>query len=158
MSRIQFLTSKISHICQEIHDIKEGRKPKSNLMQGTNTNTKMDEGQTGLTNIQEPSSNSSAKEGSDGGDGWDETYSSHSKLHPLEPNNPDTPSHHAPTPPSLNPAPSESILEPPGDLSPSPASKIVTATPSSLSKLARKACSAALSSSDHTSPSGPCAA
>ena len=90
-------------------------------------------------------------------DGLGETYSFHSKLHHHEPNNPGTPSHHAPVPPSPNPVPSESSLEPPGDLSPSPASKIVTETPSSLAKVERKACSAALSSSVHTSPSGPCA-
>ena len=60
-------------------------------------------------------------------------------------------------PPQIHP-PSESIQEPPGDLSPSPASRIVTLIPSLLSKLAWKACNAALSSSVHTSPSGPCAA
>ena len=68
------------------------------------------------------------------------------------------PSHHVPIPPFLNPALSESIPEPPGDLSPSPASRIVTETPSSLSKLERKACSTALSSSVHISPSSPCTA
>ena len=31
MARIQLLTSKISHICQEIRDIKNRRKPQSNL-------------------------------------------------------------------------------------------------------------------------------
>ena len=91
-------------------------------------------------------------------DSLGETYFSHSKLHHREPNNPDTPSRHAPTPPSPNPPPSESSLEPPGDLSTSPASKIATETPSSLAKEEKKACSAALSSSDHTSPSGPCTA
>ena len=106
----------------------------------------------------EPDSSNSAMEGSDGVDDLGETYSSHSKLHHREPNNPGTPSCHAPTPSSLNPVPSESDLEPPGDLSPSPASKIVTATPSSLAKEERKACNAALSSSVHISPSGPCAA
>ena len=118
----------------------------------------MVEGQTNQNYTWEPDSSNSAKEGSDGVDGLGETYSSHSKLHHREPNNPDTPSCHAPTPPSPNPAPSESSLEPPGDLSPSPASKIETGTPSSLAKEERKACSAALSSSVHTSPSGPCAA
>ena len=106
----------------------------------------------------ERGNSNSAKEGSDDKDGWDETYSSCSKLHPPEPNNPYIPSHHAPVPPSPNPVPSESMREPPGDLSPSPASKIVTATPSSPAKLERKAYSAALSSSVHTGPSGPCAA
>ena len=75
-----------------------------------------------------------------------------------EPNNLDTPSHHAPIPPFPNPAPSESTLEPPRDLSPSPASRIVTLTPSLPKKLERKACSAALSLLVHISPSGPCAA
>ena len=41
---------------------------------------------------------------------------------------------------------------------PSPASRIVTSTPSLLLKLERKACSAALSSWVHISPSSPCAA
>ena len=158
MSRIQLLTSKISHICQEICDIKSARKPKSNLMQGTNTNTKKDEGQTDQNYTLELDNNSSANKGSDGEDGWDDTCSFHSKLCHHESNNLNNLSRHAPAPPSLNPAPSESILEPPGDLSPSPASKIVTVTPSLLSKLARKACSTALSSLVHTSPSGPCAA
>ena len=118
----------------------------------------MDEGQTSWNYTPERDSSSSAKEGSDDGDGWDETYSSCSKLHPPEPNNPYIPSHHAPVSPSPNPAPSESMREPPGDLSPSPTSKIVTLTPSSPAKLEKKACSAALSSLVHTSPSGPCAA
>ena len=106
----------------------------------------------------EPDSNDSAKEGSNGGDGLDGTCSSHSRQCHHEPSNLYPPSHHAPTPPSLNPVPSESILMPPGDLSPSPASRIVTETPSSPLKLERKACNVALSSLVHTSPSGPCAA
>src|SRR6202000_1250434 len=113
MSQIQLLTSKISHICQEIRDIKESRKPKSNLMRGTNTNTKMDGGQTNLTNTQELSSNYSAKEDINDRDGWDGAYSSHSTLCPHEPNNPDSSSHHAPIPPSLNPPPSGNSQEPP---------------------------------------------
>ena len=32
LSRIQFLTSKISHICQEIRDIKSAKNPKSNFI------------------------------------------------------------------------------------------------------------------------------
>ena len=158
MSQIQLLTSKISHVCQEIHDIKEARKPKSNSLESNYTNTSLDKGQKDRNYTQGPGSNNSAKEDSDGEDGLGETYSSHSRLHHREPNNPGTPSHHAPAPPSLNPAPSESSLEPPGDLSPSPASKIVTETPSLLLKVERKACSAALSSLVHTSPSGPCTA
>ena len=158
MSQIQSLTSKISHICQEIHDIETRRKPQTNIAIRNYTNTGLAEEQTGQNYTQGPDSSNSAKEGSDDEDGWGETYSSHSKLHHREPNNPDTPSHHAPIPPSPNPAPSESILEPPGDLSPSPASRIATETPSSLVKLERKACSAALSSSVHISPSGSCAA
>ena len=122
VSRIQSLTSKISHICQEIRDIKSRRKPQSNLANQHYTNTGLDEGQTNWNCTQERGNSSSAKEDSGDEDGWDETYSSRSKLHPPEPNNPYIPSHHAPTPPSLNPPPSESILEPPGDLSPSPTS------------------------------------
>ena len=132
LSRIQFLTSKISHICQEIRDIKSTRKPKSNLLQGTNSITSLNERQKDQNCTQELGSNSSAKEDIDGRDGWGGTYSSHSTLCPHEPNNPDSSSHHAPIPPSPNLPPSESILEPPGDLSPSPASRIVTLTPSSL--------------------------
>ena len=152
------LTSQISHICQEIRDIKSRRKPQSNISNRDYINTGLDEEPTNPNYTLERGNSNSAKEGSDDGDGWDETYSFQSKLHHHEPNNPGTPSHHAPIPPSLNPAPSESMREPPGDLSPSPASKIETETPSSLVKLERKACSAALSSSVHTSPSGPCAA
>ena len=106
----------------------------------------------------ERDSSNSAKEGSDDEDGWGGTCSSRSTPHPPEPNNPYIPSHHAPTPPSPNPPPSESIREPPGDLSPSPTSRIGTLTPSLLVLWERKACSTALSSSVHTSPSGPCAA
>ena len=158
MSRIQSLTSKISHICQEICDIKSRRKPQTNIAIQNYTNTGLVEKQTSRNYTREPDSSNSAKEGSDGVDDLGETYSSHSKLHHCEPNNPGTPSRHAPIPPSPNPAPSESSLEPPGDLSPSPASKIATETPSSLTKEERKACNAALSSLVHTSPSGSCAA
>ena len=157
LSRIQLLTSKISHICQEIRDIKTRRRPQTNIAIRNYTNTGLVEGQTDQNYTREPDSSNSAKEGSDGVDDSGGTCSSHSKLRHHEPSNPDTPSRHAPTPPSLNPAPSESNLEPPGDLSPSPASKIETATPSSLAKEERKACNAALSSSVHISPSGPCA-
>src|SRR6202000_2240555 len=51
LSRIQFLTSKISHICQEIRDIKKARKLKSNLLWGTSTSTNLDEARTNQTNI-----------------------------------------------------------------------------------------------------------
>ena len=129
MSRIQFLTSKISHICQEICDIKSRKKPPSNIAIRNYTNTGLDEGQTDQNYTLELDSSNSAKESSDGEDGWDGTCSSHSTLCPPEPNNPDIPSHHAPTPPSPNPLPSESNLEPPGDLSPSPASRIATLSP-----------------------------
>ena len=158
LSRIHLLTSKISHVCQEICDIKERRTPKSNSAKRTYTRTILDEGWTDQNYAQEPDSNSSAKEGSDGEDGWGDTCSFHNRLCLHEPNNPNIPSHHAPIPPSPNPPPSESTLEPPGDLSPSPASRIVTLTPSSLAKLERKACSTALSLSVHISPSSPCAA
>ena len=132
LSQIQLLTSKISHICQEICDIKSRRKPQSNLANQNYVNTGLDEEPTNPNYTLEQGNSNSAKEGSDDGDGWDETHSSRSKLHLLEPNNPYIPSHHAPTPPSLNPAPSESMQEPPGDLSPSPTSRIGTSTPSSL--------------------------
>ena len=118
----------------------------------------MDEGRKDQNCTQELGSNNSAKEDTGNGDDWGGTYSSHSTLFPHEPSSPDNPSHHASTPPSLNSPPSGSIQEPPGDLSPSPTSKIETSTPSSLVKLERKACNAALSSSVHISPSGPCAA
>src|SRR6202000_1259748 len=132
MSRIQFFTSKISHICQEIHDIKNARIPKSKLFKPNYTITSLDEGQTDRNCTQELGSNNSAREDTGGRDGWGGTYSAHSTLCPHEPNNPDSSSHHAPIPPSPNPPPSESSLEPPGDLSPSPASRIGTSTPSLL--------------------------
>ena len=133
VSRIQLLTSKISHICQEIRDIKSRRKPQTNIAIKNYTNTGLVEEQTSRNYTRAPDSNSSAKEGSGDEDGLGETCSSHSKLCHCAPNNPDIPSHHAPSLPSPNPLPSESILEPPGDLSPSPASRIATLSPSSLS-------------------------
>ena len=90
----------------------------------------MDEGdKTGSKGTQGPSSNSSAKGGSGDEGGLGDTYFSHSKQYHHEPRNHDTPSHHAPIPPSPNLAPFESTLEPPEDLSPSPAFRIVTSTP-----------------------------
>ena len=115
VSRIRLLTSKISHICQEIRDIKNARKTKSNLLQGTYTSTHLDEVQTNQTNTQEPNSSNSAMEGSSDEDGSGDTYSSRSTQYHHEPSNPDNSSRHAPVPPSLNPLPSESTLEPPGD-------------------------------------------
>ena len=88
MSQTQLLTSKISHICQEIHDIKSVRKPKSNLSIQNYVNTGLDEGQKDQTSIREPSSNSFAMEGNNDGDGSGGTYSSHSTLCPHEPSNP----------------------------------------------------------------------
>ena len=133
VSRIQSLTSKISHICQEIRDIKDRRKPQTNIAIQNYTNTGLVEEQTSRNYTRAPDSSNSAKEGSDDGDDWGGTYFAHSTLCPHEPSNHDNPSHHAPIPPSPNPPPSESILEPPGDLSPSPASRITTLSPSSLS-------------------------
>ena len=109
VSQIQLLTSKISHICQEIRDIKSWKKPQTNIAIQNYTNTGLVEEQTSQNYTRGPDSSSSAKEGSNGVDGLGETYSSHSKLHHHEPNNPGTPSHHDPTPPSLNLAPSESM-------------------------------------------------
>ena len=133
MSRIQLLTSKISHICQEIRDIKSRGRPQTNIAIQNYTNTGLVEEQTNPNCTQAQGSNSSAKEDTGDGDDWGGTYSAHSTLCPHEPSNCDNPSHHAPIPPSPNPLPSESILEPPGDLSPSPASRIATLSPSSLS-------------------------
>ena len=132
LSRIQLLTSKISHICQEIRDRKTRRKPQSNLSTQSYTSTGLDEVQKDQNYTPEQDSSNSAKEGNNGEDGWGGTCSSRNIPHPPEPNNPCTPSHHAPSPPSPNPLPSESILEPPGDLSPSPASRITTLSPSLL--------------------------
>ena len=133
LSRIQLLTSKISHICQEICDIKAGRRPQSNLLSQGYTSTGLDEAQKDQNCTLEQGSSNFAKEGNDDEDGWGGTCSSRNIPHPPEPNNPYTPSHHAPFPPSPNPPLSESILEPPGDLSPSPTSRIVTLSPSLLS-------------------------
>ena len=132
LSRIQLLTSKISHICQEIRDIKSRRKPQTNISIQNYTSTGLVEEQKDLNYTREQDNNSSAKEDTGDEDGWGGTYSSHSTLCPHEPNNPDNPSRHAPVPPSPNPPPAESILEPPGNLSPSPASRIETLSPSSL--------------------------
>ena len=130
LSRIQLLTTKISHICQEIHDIKRARKPKSNSLAKKITNTCMDEGRKGQKSTQEPNSNSFATEDNNDGDGSDGTYSSHSKQCHHEPSNLDIPSHHALSPPSLSPGPSGSTPTPPANLSPSPTSRIGTLTPS----------------------------
>ena len=112
--------------------MKSRRKPQSNISNQSYTSTGLDEAQKDQNYTLEQDSSNSAKEGNNGEDGWGETCFSRSTTHPPEPNNPYIPSHHAPTPPSPNPPPSESILEPPGDLSPSPASKIATLIPSSL--------------------------
>src|ERR1700743_137886 len=112
--------------------MRNARKVKSNLLWGTSTSTNSIEVQTNQMSTQEPDSSSSAKEGSGDEGGLGDTYSSRSTRYHHEPSNPYTPSHHAPVPPSLNPPPSESILEPPGDLSPSPTSRIATLSPSSL--------------------------
>ena len=58
LSRIQLLTSKISHICQEIHDIKSAKKLKSNSLPQTYTNTHLDEGWKDQMSIWEPNSSS----------------------------------------------------------------------------------------------------
>ena len=133
LSRIQFLTSKISHICQEIHDIKNRRKPQTNISIQNSTSTGLVEEQTNRNYTRAPDNNNFAKEGSGDEDGWGGTCSFHSKLCRCAPNSPNIPSHHAPSLTSLNPPPSESILEPPGDPSPSPTSRIATLSPSSLS-------------------------
>ena len=138
--------------------MKSAKKLKFNSMSKNYTNTFLDKGRKDLTKTREPNSSSFAMEGNNDGDGLGDTYSSHSTQYHHEPSNLNIQSHHAPIPPSPNPAPSESTLEPPGDLSPSPASRIVTETPSSLLKLERKGCNAALSSSVHISPSSPCTA
>ena len=130
MSRIQLLTSKISHICQEIRDIKSTRKPRSNSLSKAYTNTSMDEGQKDWKSTWEPDSNSFATKDNDDGDGSDGTYSSHSKQCHHEPSNLDIPSHHAPSPPSPSPGPSGSTPTPPANLSPSPTSRTGTLTPS----------------------------
>ena len=114
LSQIHLLISKISHVCQEICDIKEARKPKSNLLEPNYTNTSLDEGQRDWNYTQGPDSNNSAKENTGDEDDRGGTYSAHSTLCPHEPSNPDNPSHHAPVPPSPNPPPSEafkSLLE-----------------------------------------------
>ena len=93
VSRIQLLTSKISHICQEICDIKSRRKPQTYIAIQNYTNTGLVEGQTSRNYTRVPDNNNFAKEGSDDGDGLGETYFSHSKQCHRAPNNPDNPSH-----------------------------------------------------------------
>ena len=91
MSQTHLLISKISNVCQEMCDIKDARKLKSNSFIQNYINTSLDKGKKDLNYTQEPDSNNSAKEGSDEGD-WDGTYSSHSKLCHREPSNPNNPS------------------------------------------------------------------
>ena len=62
LSQIHLLISKISHVCQEIHDIKEARKPKSNLFKPNYIITSLDEGRKDWNCTQEPGSNNSVKE------------------------------------------------------------------------------------------------
>ena len=116
MSQTQLLISRISHICQKICDLKDQTKPKSIIKPNMYNTTCLDEGdRTDWSYTQEPGNSSSTKKDSDGEDGWDDTCSSHSIQHPHSPNNPHNSEHHAPSPPSLNPAPAGSILMPPGD-------------------------------------------
>ena len=89
MSRIQLLTSKISHICQEIRDVKSRRKPQTNIAIQNYTNTGLVEEQTNPNYTRAPDSNNFAKEGSDDEDGLGETYSFHSKQCHRAPNSPD---------------------------------------------------------------------
>ena len=137
--------------------MKTRRKPQTNIAIQNYINTGLVGEQTNPNYTQEQGSNSSAREDTNDGDDGGGTYSSHSPLSPHEPSNPDNQSRHAPAPPSLNPLPSGSIPEPPGDRSPSPTSRIGTLIPASLIKLERKACNAALSSLVHTNSSRPCA-
>ena len=79
VSRIQLLTSKISHICQEIRDIKSRRRPQTNIAIQDYTNTGLAEEQTNPNYTQARDNSNSAKEGSGDEDGLGETYSFHSK-------------------------------------------------------------------------------
>ena len=92
-----------------------------------------------------PDSNNSARQGSDGRDGLGVTCSIHNTQYYCSPKNPHNSLCHAPAPPSLRLLPSGSSSRPPGDLPPSPVSKIGTLTPSSLLQWLRKACSTVLS-------------
>ena len=76
---MHLLISKISHVCQVIHDIKSARKLRSNSFIQNYINTHLNEGHKGLNYTQEQDSNNSAKEGSSDEDDLGETYSSHSK-------------------------------------------------------------------------------
>ena len=100
---------KDTHVCQEICDIKEARKPKSNLFKPNYIITSLDEGRKDRNCTQEQGSNNSAEANSGDEGDWGGTYFSHSTLCHHEPSNPNNSSHHAPTPPSLNPLPSGSI-------------------------------------------------
>src|ERR1700743_1923865 len=89
MSRTQLLISKIPHICQEIHDIKRRKKPKSIDKTHNYNDTIMEKGgKTSLNCTEELGSNNSAKEGNSDGDDWGDTYSSHIIQYHHEPNNP----------------------------------------------------------------------
>ena len=104
----------ITHLPRDSRHRKR-REPQTNIAIQNYTNTGLVEGQTNPNCTQELGSSNFAKEDTGDGDGWGGTYSSHSTICPHEPSNPDNPSCHAPTPPSLNPPPSGSIPEPPGD-------------------------------------------
>ena len=122
--------SHISRICQEIHDMKWSKNPKSIIKDSRST--LMDEGERADPNYtQEQDNSSSAKGGNNDGDGFGDTYSSHSTQYHHEPSNPNNPSHHAPSLPCLSQVPSGSTPRPPAILPPSPTSRIVTLSPSS---------------------------
>ena len=70
LSQIQKLTSKISHICQEICDIKSRRKPQSNLAIQNYTSTGLDKEPTNLNYTLEQGNSNSAKEGSNVSGNW----------------------------------------------------------------------------------------
>ena len=99
LSQTQTLITHISHLCQEIRDIKRQNKNQSN----STPKAELREGAT-LTKVQEKTMNSNQCQDCtsiDGTDGSGCTYSSHSTLPPRSEHNRDIPSRHETSHPSL---------------------------------------------------------
>ena len=99
---MQSLISNISHIYQEIYDIKRKTKPRSIANSNKYTKVHLELGnKTNPSYTLEQDSSNSAKMDNGGRDGLGDICSSHNIPHHHSPNNPDNSLHHAPAPPSL---------------------------------------------------------
>ena len=107
LSWMHLLVSKISHICQEICDIKDSRKKQLNftsIQEGLANSTEgpIDTGDLGTKKDHHTVEPSNSRKDTCSRDDWDGTYSTHSILCPHSFRNPYTPAHHAPAPHSQN--------------------------------------------------------